>query len=152
MLEFKDHKNRTVTLELGSDGPLDHVLGICRMDGKYLLTDHRLRGIEFPGGKIEAGESAEEALRREVFEETGASLAEVAYIGAYTVHDAKPFVKGVFFAEVKDLFFICEYSETHGPVTFNTLEEIPEDQRSFLLDDACIDYLYQMSRNDAFFK
>ncbi|MCG1009408.1 NUDIX domain-containing protein [Salinicoccus sp. ID82-1] len=152
MLRFKDHKGRKVTLELGSDAPPGHILCICRMDGKYLLTDHRTRGIEFPGGKIEAGESPEEALHREVFEETGASLDAVKYIGAYTVHDAKPFVKAVFFAEVKDIFFICEYSETHGPVIYRTIEEIPEDRRSFLLDDACIDYLYQMSRNDEFFK
>lgn len=152
MLEFRDYKNRKVTLEFDHDAPPDHVLAICRIDDRYLLTDHKVRGMEFPGGKIEAGESAEEALHREVFEETGASLDAVAYIGAYTVHDAEPFTKGVYFAEVKDISFICEYSETYGPVICSTVEEVPENRRSFLLDDPCIDYLYQMSRNHEFFK
>ncbi|GAB3061645.1 NUDIX domain-containing protein [Salinicoccus sesuvii] len=152
MLEFKDHKNRRVTLLLGHAVPLDHVLGICRIDGKYLLTDHKVRGIEFPGGKIEVGERAEDALRREVFEETGASLDVVTYIGAYTVHDTEPFTKGVYFAEVNDISFICEYGETYGPIVCSTVEEIPEDKRSFLLDDCCIDYLYQMSKAHETFK
>lgn len=152
MLEFKDHSNRRVTLEFEYTTDMDHILAICMMDGKYLFTDHKVRGIEFPGGKIEPMENAEEAVHREVFEETGASIGNMHFVGVYTVHGTTPFVKGVYLAEVEDIFFKCEYMETYGPVLYTTVEDIPEERKSFLLNDPCIDYLYQKSRNEGHFK
>ncbi|GAA3723551.1 nucleoside triphosphatase YtkD [Salinicoccus jeotgali] len=151
MLEFTDHHERKVTFDPNSAEDADHVLGICKMDGKYLFTEHKVRGIEFPGGKLEDGETLREALQREVFEETGASLAELKYMGAYTVHGTQPFKKGVYFGIVDDLFFKCEYMETYGPVVYPSIEAVPEEKRSFLLDDPCIHYIYEISRTDGFF-
>ncbi len=37
---------------------------------------------DFPGGKIRKGENIEEALRREVFEETGLAITVEAFFGA----------------------------------------------------------------------
>ncbi len=34
-----------------------NVLVVCDYEGKWLLTSHKERGWEFPGGKIEAGET-----------------------------------------------------------------------------------------------
>jgi 8-oxo-dGTP pyrophosphatase MutT (NUDIX family) len=42
-----------------------------------LLTDLSQRGWDIPGGHLEAGEMPEEAMRREVFEEAGATLRDV---------------------------------------------------------------------------
>lgn len=57
--------------------------GLIQRDGALLVCQRRRGGAfalqwEFPGGKLEAGESSESALRRELREE----LAVVAEIGA----------------------------------------------------------------------
>ncbi len=60
---------------------------ICR-SGKYLLAQRPLQGLlggmwEFPGGKVQDGESLEDALRREIEEELGTQVAVGAAIGVY---------------------------------------------------------------------
>ena len=49
--------------------------------GRFLLTSRPEGKVyagywEFPGGKLEAGESVEQALRRELFEELGITIGE----------------------------------------------------------------------------
>ena len=60
-------------------------VALVRADGKFLLQQRRLGGThgglwEFPGGKIEAGESAESALIREIQEELGCTLSAEALL------------------------------------------------------------------------
>jgi 8-oxo-dGTP diphosphatase len=43
------------------------------------------RGWCIPSGRIEPGESAEEAARRETFEESGATLGRIAPLGTFTL-------------------------------------------------------------------
>lgn len=52
---------------------------VIEREGKFLLAQRKEEGIhggcwEFPGGKIEEGESPEEALRRELTEELGIEI------------------------------------------------------------------------------
>jgi mutator protein MutT len=59
---------------------IDVVAAIIRRDDKLLITkrlDHvHLAGLwEFPGGKVEPGESLENALEREIYEELGIQIA-----------------------------------------------------------------------------
>ncbi len=48
---------------------------------QILMTNLNARGWDIPGGHIENGESPEEALHREVMEETGATLSNVRLLG-----------------------------------------------------------------------
>ncbi len=53
---------------------------LIRTDGQFLLTSRPAGKVyegywEFPGGKIEAGETVEQALRRELQEEIGITIA-----------------------------------------------------------------------------
>ena len=62
------------------------VAGAIEKDGRWLLGKRdkgMLRGLwEFPGGKIEPGETSEEALRRELREELGVGVRVGEWLGA----------------------------------------------------------------------
>lgn len=65
------------------DRPLTEVaVGVLiDADGRFLLTSRPEGKVyagywEFPGGKLEAGESVEEALRRELIEEIGVRIGD----------------------------------------------------------------------------
>ncbi|MGG3450703.1 MULTISPECIES: RNA deprotection pyrophosphohydrolase [Bacillaceae] len=118
-----------------------HVFVICRYMEGWLLTKHRKRGLEFPGGKKEQDETLEEAARREIWEETGAHVAELHFIGEYCVHvPEKPFLKAVFFARVTDIEKKEDYLETDGPYneTGDLLHVRFQESYSFLMKDDVI--------------
>ena len=60
--------------------PVDVAVGVLiAPDGRFLLTSRPEGKVyaghwEFPGGKLEAGETVEEALRRELHEELGITI------------------------------------------------------------------------------
>jgi A/G-specific adenine glycosylase len=61
---------------------------VIRREGKYLLARRPQKGLlgglwEFPGGKVEAGESLESALRREIREELGVAIRVGEPFGVY---------------------------------------------------------------------
>lgn len=125
-----------------------HVWVISRYDGKWLLTSHRTRGLEFPGGKVEYGETAEHAAVREVMEETGGVVKQLHYIAQYYV-DGKSdtIIKNVYFANIVSLEEKDTYYETLGPIL---LQAIPRnvkenEQYSFMMKDGvlshCLDYV-----------
>jgi 8-oxo-dGTP diphosphatase len=138
MFIFPDYYGHEVMLSF-ADHPFsktpDHVWVVCRYQQKWLLTHHRERGLEFPGGKREGNETAEEAAVREVREETGGIVDRLVYIGQYEV--GRSFVKNIYFAEIRELLPQPVYFETNGPVL---LDELPanaaEDERfSFIMKD-----------------
>jgi 8-oxo-dGTP diphosphatase len=120
----------------------EHVLVICSFYGQWLLTKHKVRGLEFPGGKREVGETLEEAAVREVYEETGASLKMIERSGDYKVTgDKQTFVKTVYYGEVERLEQKEDYFETEGPVLVggDLLSLRMQDDYSFIMKDKVIE-------------
>lgn len=96
-------------------GPVSAVGGLIPDDHGRLLLLRRARDpgqgkLGLPGGFVDAGESAEEALRREIAEEVRLEVADcrllVTFPNQYTY-------KG-FTAPVLDLFFICHVDSSQG--------------------------------------
>lgn len=119
----------------------EHVIVICRYFDKWLLTNHHIRGWEFPGGKIEKGETPEQAAVREVFEETGGLLEHFYLLGEYQVTSEKSkFVKTIFYATIKEVVQKEDYFETDGPVfeTGNLLQARFQPKYSFIMKDDVI--------------
>lgn len=153
MIEFEDVCGNRVRLAFGKHAfsvPPRHVLVICRYQNKWLLTRHKERGLEFPGGKAEEGETIEEAAVREVFEETGAVINELRYLGEYEVCTGKEhFVKAIFYGEADKILDRAGDYETEGPVLIegNILEMRFGPDFSFIMKDQVIEKSLQRIRD-----
>jgi len=113
-----------------------HVLIVLKHKGKWLLTKNPIRGIEFPGGKREVGETIVKAAIRETLEETGVTLTDVKKFAQYKVHDMPPFYKTVFTGRVLHINETYERHETDGAFWMTNGELVVCDELSFYMKDA----------------
>ncbi len=135
MYTFHDYYNNEVKLSFThhpfSSTP-KHVWVIARYHDQWLLTKHKDRGLEFPGGKVEKGETPDEAAVREVREETGGIVENLTYIGQYFVDGkASRIIKNIYFATISDLAKQTNYFETKGPVVLEHLPQAIEKNPSY---------------------
>lgn len=81
----------------------DVVIGIVNKEGKLLMIKRRKQEENlvwsFPGGKVEEGETKEQACIREVFEETGINVKIKETLGE-RIHPN---------TNVKITYFLCSY-------------------------------------------
>ena len=83
------------------------VAAVIEKNGRYLLVEEPAMGkvvINQPGGHIEAGESPEAAVTREVLEETGCHVTCAELIGVYlwvNPETRQQFLRIVFVAEYR---------------------------------------------------
>jgi ADP-ribose pyrophosphatase YjhB (NUDIX family) len=64
--------------------------------GVLLAMRGDLHGWELPGGSALLGESPEDALRREIYEETGLAVADVSRVGDYERSGFRPHIARVY--------------------------------------------------------
>ncbi|WP_091499548.1 RNA deprotection pyrophosphohydrolase [Amphibacillus marinus] len=145
MYSFKDYYQNTVKLSFEfnpfSTNPR-HVFVICRLNNSWLLTKHRGRGLEFPGGKVEPGETAQQAAIREIKEETGGLVKKISYLGQYCVDGKSELViKNIYFAQILKLELQDTYYETDGPILLDVLPSNLINQKlySFIMKDKVLE-------------
>jgi 8-oxo-dGTP diphosphatase len=105
------------------------VAAVIEADGRFLLTRRQagvhLAGLwEFPGGKIDSGETSREALVRELREELGADVV-VGTLMFGTTHTYPN-------RTVELSFYRCSLKDTPQPLLGQEMRWVPRDELASL--------------------
>ncbi|MCW3054685.1 MAG: ADP-ribose pyrophosphatase [Chthonomonadales bacterium] len=124
-------QTRATFLEAGTplppDTPITASLVFALSEGRFVLADIAGRGWCIPGGRLEAGETPEQAAHREVHEEIGGTVGPLHLLGHYLLLETetdKAQLIPTYVATVETLGPLPPNTESQGIRTFS-LEEVP---------------------------
>jgi 8-oxo-dGTP diphosphatase len=89
-LDIKERKEvpiDNIKVVLGETQAISHftaVVTVLFSTEKFVMVRNKERGWEFPGGQRQENETYKETATREIFEETGAKVANIRLLGYYT--------------------------------------------------------------------
>lgn len=107
---------------------LKYVVIMSKYKDKWVFSKHKKRDTyEIPGGHIENGETAIQAAKRELFEETGAIEYNMKHLGYYSVIDEDCVINNeeddfgaLYYAEIKKFEQLPEEFEMEKIEFFDT--------------------------------
>lgn len=120
--------------------PVDHVpvgpdhrpAALCYIykDGKVLLLRRRQPPFAgrwtAPGGKVRAGETPDEAVRREVWEETGLEIVSPKLRLVVLESGPQPLLNWLLYVYLADTFSGDLRTSDEGPLAWTRVEELPQ--------------------------
>ena len=118
---------REAGTSLPPDTPVTAALVFALSEGRFVLADIAGRGWCIPGGRLEPGESPEQAAHREVYEEIGGAVGPLHLIGHYLlmeIETANAQLIPTYVATVQALGPLPPGTESQGLRTFSP-EEVP---------------------------
>ena len=134
-IKFAHQAPKSSAYEASEDGFIDVVAGVIRDgEGRYAMIHHMKENLWFfPGGKVEKGETQEQALVRELQEEVGINVQDQNFLGAIKIiHLGKPYRVHWFEVTTSDTPSVQE-SEKHNALVW-VKEEKSENSLGFALN------------------
>ncbi len=130
---------------LPEEVPVTAAMAFAMQNEKFVLANIAGRGWCIPGGRLEAGETAEGAVRRETLEEIGATLGALTLLGTYLLDNDSTGEKRLvptYRADVLTVENLPAGSESLG-VRVMAFEEVAEE---YFLWDALIEAVFRFAR------
>jgi 8-oxo-dGTP diphosphatase len=108
------------------------VAAVLERDGKYLITQRRPTAVlplmwEFPGGRVETGETDAQALKRELLHRLGAAI-DVGKLISFVSHPYEHYVVDLFLYECR---LVSEELEPKAVSAFRWVASSDFDQYPF---------------------
>ncbi len=108
------------------------VAAVVERDGRYLITQRRAAAVlpllwEFPGGRVEPGETDGQALKREVMHRLGADI-DVGKLISFVSHPYEHYVVDLFLYECQ---LLRENLETRNVSAYRWVASADFDQYPF---------------------